>query len=186
MKKFAMKNILFEAPDAIEIEGMCFKLAKKIKRSKYRFDAIVAIGRGGWIPARYLADMLGNVLSLSHMKIEHYVGIAKTDRIRIAEGVSTSVKGKRILLVDDIPDTGESLVLAKRYLKRRGAREIRIACLHHKPWSIIEPDYFVAVTRKWIIHPWMRKENLEELKLKGVDLSRTGISEDEIKRILSL
>jgi len=185
MKK-TRKQISFDSPDCREIEEMCQRLARKIRRSKYNFDVIVAVGRGGWVPARYLADYLGNVLALAHMKVEHYVGIAKTTEAKITDEVSTNVKGKRILLVDDVPDTGDSLVLAKKYLRKKGAKEVRIACLHHKPWSILKPEYYVKLTRSWVIYPWMRKENLEELKARGENLRRTGIEGKEVRKLLTI
>lgn len=186
MKRNRPKRIVFDSPDARQIEEMCYKLARKIMRSKYDFDVIVAIGRGGWIPARYLADYLGNVIALAHIKIEHYIGIAKTTKARVTEEVSTSVKGKRILLVDDVPDTGDSIAIAKRHLLKRGAKEVQVACLHYKPWSIFKPDYYIKLTRCWIIYPWMRKENLDELKKKGADLKKTKIPAREIKRLLEI
>lgn len=186
MKKKILKEIIFESPDCREIERMCYRLARKIKRSRYKFDVIVGVGRGGWVPARYLADYLGNILALAHMKVEHYVGIAKTTKARITEGVSTSVKGKRVLLVDDVPDTGDSLILAKGYLKKRGARDVRVACLHYKPWSVLKPEYYVKSTKSWVIYPWMRRENLEELRERGVKLSTTKIPPAEIRRLLAL
>lgn len=180
------RRITFESPDCREIERMCQTLARKIRRSKYRFDVIVAIGRGGWVPGRYLADYLGNILALAHMKVEHYVGIAKTTKVRITEPVSANVKGKRVLLVDDVPDTGDSVALAKKYLHEKGARTVRVACLHYKPWSVVKPEYYVRKTKSWVIYPWMRKENLEELKARGEDLAKAGIPRGEIKRLLAL
>lgn len=180
------KGITFESPDCREIERMCQALARKVRKSKYRFDVIVAIGRGGWVPGRYLADYLGNILALAHMKVEHYVGIAKTTKVRITEPVSANVKGKRVLLVDDVPDTGDSIAAAEKYLRKKGAKEIRLATLHYKPWSILRPEYYVRKTRSWVIYPWMRKENLEELKARGEDLAKTGIPRGEIKRLLAL
>lgn len=186
MKSKGPKRIIFDAPTSRQIEEMCYKLAVKIRLSRFKFDVIVAIGRGGWIPARYLADYLGNILALAHMKVEHYVGIAKTAKARITEPVSTSVKGKRVLLVDDVPDSGDSIVMAKKHLLKKGAREVRVACLHYKPWSVFKPDYYVKRTRCWVIYPWMRKENLDELKKKGTDLRKTKIPAKEIKRLLKI
>lgn len=186
MKPKALHKILFESPDCNEIEAMCYKLAEKIKHSGYKFDLIVAIGRGGWVPARYLADYLGNILALSHMKVVHYTGIAKTKGAEITEPVSTNVGGKRILLVDDVPDMGDSVAIARRHLIKKGAKEVRTACLHYKPWSTVKPEYYVKLTRRWVIYPWMRKENLEELKAKGVDPKRTNIPVKEIRKLLKI
>jgi len=186
MKSKQPKRITFLSPDCREVEKLCYELAEKIRESNYNFDIIVAIGRGGWVPARYLADYLGNIMNVSHMKIEHYVGIAKTTTARITEEVSTNVRGKRILLVDDVPDTGDSVVMAKKYLLKKGAKEVRVACIHYKPWSTIKPEYFIKMTKCWVIYPWMRKENLEELKKLGADLKKTKIPMSEVKRLLKI
>lgn len=176
-------KIKYDSPDALECEEMCYRLAKKIKHDKYKFDIIIGIGRGGWVPARYIADYLGNIIALSHMKIEHYTGIAKTKKVKITEGVSTNVKGKKILLVDDVPDTGDSIEEAVKHLKNKGAKEVRTACLHYKPWSIFKPEYYIKLTRNWVIYPWMRKESIDELKSKGVDPKKTGIPVKEIRKL---
>lgn len=186
MKVKRPKKIKFYSPIASEIEDLCYKLAKKVKRSRYKFDLIVAIGRGGWIPARYLADYLGNILALASVKVEHYTAIDTRGMARITQNVSTSVKGKRVLLVDDVADSGDSLILAKKHLLKRGVKVVRIATIHYKPWSMLRPDYYVKSTTRWVIYPWMFKENLEELKKKGVDLKKTGIASNVIKRLLNI
>lgn len=186
MKTKGPKKLHFDSPDCRQIEKMCYQLAKKVRRSGYRFDLIIAIGRGGWVPGRYIADYLGNILALAHMKVEHYTGIAKTKKAVITEPVSTSVKGKRILLVDDVPDTGDSIEIAKKHLLKKGAMEVRVACLHYKPWSTIKPEYYIKFTRSWVIYPWMRKENLDELITKGIDPRRTKIPVSEIKKLTKL
>jgi hypoxanthine phosphoribosyltransferase len=186
MKVKRPAKIKFDSPTPLEIEDLCYRLAKRIKRSRYSFDVIVAIGRGGWIPARYLADYLGNIMNVASVKVEHYTGIDKRAKARITQNVSTNVRGMNVLLVDDVSDSGDSLIIAKRHLLKRGARKVRIAALHHKPWSAIRPDFFVKETTCWVIYPWMYKENLEELKRSGKDLERTGIPRRTIKRLLNI
>lgn len=179
-------RLKFDSPTSSEIEDLCYKLAKKIKKSRFVFDVIVAIGRGGWIPARYLADYLGNIVNMASVKVEHYVGINKRAKAEITQEVNTNVRGKNILLVDDVSDSGDSLIIAKRHLIKRGARSVKIATLHHKPWSAIRPDFFVKETKCWVIYPWMCKENLEELKRSGKDLKKTHIPQKTIKKLLRI
>lgn len=178
------KRIRFDAPTALEIEDLCYKLARRVKGSGYKFDMIVAIGRGGWIPARYLADYLGNIINVASVKVEHYIAINTRTEARITQDVSADVRGKKVLLVDDVSDSGDSLILAKRHLEEQGAKTVRVATIHHKPWSAFVPDYYVKLTRCWVIYPWMYKENLEELKKKGEDLKMTGIPTSKIKKLL--
>jgi hypothetical protein len=74
------------------------------------------------------------------------------------------IKGKRVLLVDDIADTGTSLLAAKKHMEEKGASAVRIACIHRKPGSALEPDYYVMTSGAWIVYPWEMHEMEHELK----------------------
>jgi len=149
-----------------EVERMCKGLAEKISMT-FHVDAIVGIGRGGWIPARILADLL-DIKNLENIKIESYFGIGKKKEPRITQDVSIDVKDKNILLVDDVADSGESLILAKEHLLKKFPKDLKTASLHYKPKSKIIPDFYVEETSKWIIYPWEKQEMMKELeKLKS-------------------
>ena len=99
-----------------EIDAMCSELAAAIEKSGYKPDVIVGIARGGWVPARLLSDKLGNE-SVASMRVEFYTAPGVTNRVpKITQPVSVDVKGKRVLLVDDVSDTGHSLELAFKSL----------------------------------------------------------------------
>ncbi|MEM3030346.1 MAG: phosphoribosyltransferase [Candidatus Micrarchaeia archaeon] len=139
-------------------------LAAKVKRSGFRPDILVMILRGGALPARVMSDELNN-LNLRAMKIEFYEAPGKTARKpRITQRLGADVRGKRVLIIDDVADTGESLLAAKKSL--RGAGEVRVACLHYKPHSTLKPDYFIGKTSAWIVYPWEVVETREKLKKK--------------------
>jgi hypothetical protein len=76
------------------------------------------------------------------------------------------LKGKKVLLVDDIADSGRSLAVAKDYITKKGAKEVRTATLHYKPESASKPDYFVVTTTAWVVYPWERHEMERELEKK--------------------
>jgi len=147
-----------------EMDEMCSKLARMIKKSGYRPDVIIGIARGGWMPARLLSDKLGNE-HVASMRAEFYTKPGVTKRVpKITQPVSVSVRGKKVLLVDDVSDTGHSIALAARSI--RGAREVRTATLHYKPHSIFKPDYYVGTTGDWIVYPWEREETRRKLGKK--------------------
>jgi hypoxanthine phosphoribosyltransferase len=71
-----------------------------------------------------------------------------------------------VLIVDDIADTGRSLAVAKDYVLRKGAKEVKVATIHYKPDSIFKPDYCIASTTAWVVYPWERNEVERELAKK--------------------
>lgn len=136
------------------------ELSKRIEESSFVPDSIVGVARGGWVVARILSDLLG-VEELVSLKISFYRGINQRDsKPRIVQPIVNSMEGKRVLIVDDVADTGESLSLAIRHCSELGAAEVRVATLHVKPWSKVNPDYYVCVTSSWILYPWEYRETM--------------------------
>ena len=148
----------YEVPDWEDVYNGCIELADKIKRNGFRPEIIVGVARGGWIPARILSDLLCNTYVAS-MKVEFYKDVAETGKKPvISQQVSASVQGKRVLVVDDVADTGQSLAAVRRDLLERKASEVKIATLHYKPKSILRPDFYVRETSAWIVYPHERYE----------------------------
>ncbi|MGD0978014.1 MAG: phosphoribosyltransferase [Candidatus Bathyarchaeia archaeon] len=143
--------------------NVLLSLARKILRSGFVPDVIVGVSRGGWIPARVLCDLLSAPV-LANIGVEFYTGIGKTGRRpRLTQPLSTSVSGKKVLLVDEVTDTGESLKLAKEQVIKEGANKVKTATVYTKPWSIIEPDYQGKKTSCWIVFPWETKETIQSV-----------------------
>ena len=158
----------FDIPSWSQICGLLMKLAESVRKSGFEADVIVGVSRGGWIPAQIMSNLLENP-RLATVTAEHYVGIAETKHEpTITQPVSLQVKGKKVLVVDDVADTGETLKLVKQHLNRQGASEIRFATIYYKPWSVIVPDYHEKETRRWIIFPWERKEAVKEIVEKDI------------------
>ncbi|MBS7606736.1 phosphoribosyltransferase [Candidatus Bathyarchaeota archaeon] len=171
----------FEVPSWDEIYEMLLTLADMIRRDRFQPDIIVGVSRGGWPPARVMSDLLGDV-ELANIRVEFYRGVAETESEPIiTQPLSMHVAGKNILIMDDVADTGRSLKLVKEHVMEKNAKSIKIATIYYKPWSIIVPDYYVRVTRRWIVFPWERKETVRNLLDK---CRRSGIPIDEAKRKL--
>lgn len=146
-------------------EDLCYRLARRIRDSGYRPDTIVAIGRGGCMPARLLADLLGN-MDMTSFKIEHYRGTQRSTRAEVKYPLCADLSGRRILLVDDVSDTGDTFAVAVAHILQHSApREIRTATLHHKTVSHFTPSYFAEkiVQWRWVIYPWALAEDLTAL-----------------------
>lgn len=146
------------------VDRMCAELAKKVEASGFKPDVIVGIARGGWVPARLLSDKLHNE-RVASMRVEFYTHPGVTRRApRVTQPPSMSLHGKKVLLVDDVADTGHSLAEALNSI--HDAKEVRTATIHHKPHSIFEPDYYVATTSDWIVYPWEVEETKRKLGKK--------------------
>ncbi|MBY8999828.1 MAG: phosphoribosyltransferase [Candidatus Heimdallarchaeota archaeon] len=133
---------------------MTFYLFEKMIEENYFPEIIVGIARGGWIPARLLADFYGNRRT-ANIKIEFYDNTSRaTENPIITQEISENVEGKAILIVDDVADSGKSLEAAIEHIKSKKPKEIKSATLYYKKHSIIKPNYFIKETQAWIVYPW--------------------------------
>ncbi|MEM3464182.1 MAG: phosphoribosyltransferase [Candidatus Bathyarchaeia archaeon] len=160
------RELEFEVPKWNQIYKMLIQIAEKIRKDNFKPDVIVGVSRGGWPPARVLSDLLENP-NLANVKVEFYVGVAETKgEPTLTQPVSVNVAGKRVLVVDEVADTGKSLKLIREHLQNEGAVEVRIAAVYLKPWSIIKPDYYARETSRWIVFPWEIKETIRKIVKK--------------------
>jgi len=173
----------YVAPVWDQIYDMLLELAMQIEQSGFRPELIVGVSRGGWIPGRILSDLLRNPHT-ANVKIEFYVGIGQTAQMPIVtQPISEEILNKRVLVVDDVADTGRSLIVALHHVRERGAGEIKTVTIYHKPHSKFKPDFFAETTSRWIIFPWERLETaqllIEEAKSdpRGKDSVRETLRE---------
>jgi hypoxanthine phosphoribosyltransferase len=153
----------FEVPTWNDIYDMLIEMADKVRASGFKPDILIGISRGGWPPTRILSDLLENPC-IASVGAAFYVSVRKTNHEpRLTQPLSVSVSNKRILLVDDVADTGKSTILIKTHLERGKAEEIKILTLYYKPWSIVVPDFYGKETSDWIVFPWEIKETLKKL-----------------------
>jgi hypothetical protein len=161
---------------------MLLNLAKRIRKDCFKPDVIVGVSRGGWPAARVMSDLLENP-NLANVKVDFYLGVAETGtKPKITQPVSISVEERRVLIVDDVADTGESLNLVKAHVEKRGAEETKTITIYHKPWSILVPDYYEKETACWIVFPWERKESVRNIMKKCRQEGKSF--EKEKKRLL--
>ncbi len=148
-----------------DIENICFELARKIENDGYKADHIIVILRGGLVPASLLGDLL-NIKSFYFIDIKFYEAISKTSSIpRIVKtDLDENIKGKRLLLVDDVADTGKTLTVALNMIMEYEPKEVRVVTLFKKSKTTVIPNYYYANIDKWIIFPWEIRETIEELK----------------------
>jgi hypothetical protein len=185
----------FEVPKWNQIYEMLLNLAEKIRKNNFKPDIIVGVSRGGWPPARVMSDLLDNP-NLANVRAEFYLGVAETKgEPTLTQPVSMTIAGKKVLVVDEVADTGKSLKLVKEHIIEKGATEVKIATVYYKPWSIVKPDYYEKETSKWIVFPWEIKETVRKIvkrcreKRKPIEeeaakLVKAGISAELVEKFL--
>ena len=131
-------------------------LAMHIVEQEIYPDIIIAISRGGLVPARILCDFL-NIYRLATIRIEHYkAGAGKQPYVRLSSKLCEDVRSKNVLIVDDVSDSGETLQLALDHVLEFSPAQVKTAVLHHKQVCAFSPDFyaFKVVKWRWLIYPW--------------------------------
>src|SRR3954454_20472701 len=131
------------------------ELAEAVHADGYVPDMVLAIARGGLLVAGALGYAL-DVKNTYTMNVEFYTGIDERlevpmilppvpDLIDLAE--------VKLLIVDDVADTGLTLALVKDFCAGKVA-ETRVAVLYQKPRSVVSCEYVWRETDRWINFPW--------------------------------
>jgi len=142
-------------------------LAEQAHRDDYRPDIVLAIARGGLLVGGAIGYALG-VKNTFTMNVEFYTGIDERlempmllppvpDLVDFAE--------QRVLIADDVADTGATLALVKDFCEGKVA-EVRCAVLYEKPRSIVNCEYVWRRTDKWIDFPWSARAAVGEALLE--------------------
>ncbi|KGI55732.1 phosphoribosyltransferase [Campylobacter sp. MIT 97-5078] len=127
-------------------------LAKQI-RSDFNPDAIVAVARGGMTLGHFLAMHINTRLIFTLNSI-HYDDTAKLGHIEIFNVPELS-KFNKVLIVDDIIDSGETMQEILRILKEKFPNiEFKVASLFYKDQALLEPEFKVKKTDEWIEFFW--------------------------------
>lgn len=152
----------------------CRDLARSVMASEWMPDLVIAVARGGLLPAGAISYALG-VKAMGTMNVEFYTGVGETlpEPVVLPPFMDTSdIPGRKVLVVDDVADSGKTLAMVMRLISEYGIpgdtdgdgvanefipADARSAVLYTKPVSIIEPDYTWKHTDEWIAFPWSDK-----------------------------
>lgn len=131
--------------------SQCKELASKIAE-EFTPECVVGISKGGLPLATVLASIFRVDLypvRLSYREMDREIHSSP----RWSVPVTDKVKGKKVLLVDDISVSGESLKIAKEEILKMGTKEVRSVTLSVHTHSV-KPDFFILETDALVIHPW--------------------------------
>ena len=138
-----------------KFDSLCRALAERISR-EYCPELIVAVSRGGLVPALIISHTIKNG-ELYVIKADYYKDdVAKdnmefNDKPQITQKLDRCVKDKRIIVVDEVTDSGRTAFEVKKYIESLGPKEARVLTGHWTPWSKCTPDYFAEQADGWVV-----------------------------------
>ena len=131
------------------------ELAQQVVADGYEPGLILGIVRGGLLTAGALSYALG-IKNTFTMNVEFYTGV--DERLPVPMLLPpvpdlVDLQEERVLIADDVADTGMTLALVKEFLAGK-VGEVRVAVLYEKPRSIVSCEYVWRRTDRWIDFPW--------------------------------
>lgn len=157
-----------------DIKYYCDILSEQIANDGNSPDIIIGLMRGGIIPARLFSDHFGVLMDFYAIDVKYYDGIGQTKEAPIVDLFNmdiNSFNGKKILIVDDIWDSGVTMKCVQSHFQNVDA-VVSSATMHAREGSD-GPDYYGEIVPHgiWIVYPWEIQEtkdkiiDMEEIKL---------------------
>jgi len=121
----------------------------------FQADTLIAIARGGMTLGHALAVRL-DIRNLQSIRVESYDGDAQRENVTILGQCDLS-SSKRVLVVDDIVDSGQTLIALLPLLRSENPHcEFKVATLFTKHTALVQPDFFLHEATEWIDFFWER------------------------------
>lgn len=146
------------------------KLAEKIKASYLDFDYVIAINRGGAVLGRFLSDLLD--IQMGAFAMASYVGVNLRKELKITQELNLDLKGKKILIVDEICDSGNTFIKALKYVEQFLPASIQTASLVVKSHAVYKPDFWVSEIDKWVVFPYEMAETIVATKTESDEVKQ--------------
>ncbi len=139
---------------------LSFKLAAMIEpdHEAEPFDFLISINRGGAVLSRILSDYLA--IQVSAFGLASYVGINSQKELKIIQELNVDIQDKKVLLVDEICDSGKTFESAVKIAEKLQPRKLATAALFLKPHSTFIPTYHAVASQKWVVFPYEVRETL--------------------------
>lgn len=144
-----------------QVEALASTVVKKA--SAERFDLILAITRGGLVPAALICEELElrTVLSATVMFYtdsgEQFFGMTEPRFLSFPS--ADALQGRRVLIVDDVWDSGSTANAVHARVLRAKPAMVKVGVLHYKPEgslskSASRPDFYGEIANDWLVYPW--------------------------------
>ena len=131
------------------------ELAVQVVDDGYDPEMILSIARGGLLVGAALGYALA-VKNVYTMNVEYYTGVderLEVPRILPPAPDFVDLQDARILIADDVADTGHTLESVQAFCAGK-VGEVRVAVLYEKPHSVVRCDYVWRRTDRWVEFPW--------------------------------
>jgi uncharacterized protein len=137
-----------------DFHGLCKALAAAA--SRFEPETILPVGRGGYYPGTLIAHMLQ--AEVYPVRLSRRVNdVVKHESPQWLVEPPAAIRGKRVLVVDEICSSGETINLVKAKAMSLGASSLRSAVLYSHSWGTQIPDYIGLVSDELILNPWDRE-----------------------------
>ncbi len=138
-----------------QVEDTANKLADEVEESKFQPDYLVGVTTGGLFPLAFLAKRLKQteILTITAKK-------NKEEIVAVKNIPKVDFRGKTVLLVDEIAESGKTLHEVAKILRENGAEKVKTATLAANE-DVCEywPDYYVLIEKgDWTVFPWEKEE----------------------------
>lgn len=136
------------------------RLARIVHQSGYPFDAVLCIARGGLRVGDVFSRLFKTPLHILSVSSYREADGTRQGELRIADGITSThgLLAGRILLVDDLVDSGATLARVQEHLRTAFASvtEVRSAVIWYKACSTMQPDYYLEYLPEspWIHQPF--------------------------------
>ena len=132
------------------------RLADEVDSSGEKFDLVIGIARGGLPVAMAVSDRIGS--KVDFINVKSYSDVGERTRPKILTTITEAISGKRVLVVDDLIDGGETMETVTKYFGADGPLLMKTAVLFTKPWSTFVPDFSLQTIDTWVVFPYERGE----------------------------
>lgn len=169
-----------------DFHGLCRALAEAA--APWQPEIILGVARGGLYPATLISHVLQ--VELYPIRLTRRVRDVRTfERPQWRVEPPEEVSGQRVLVVDEISGSGETLTMVKERALALGAAEVRSAVMYAHTWGVDVPDYIGLISDALLINPWDREVFVDgafRLHPEYVDaLAQQGRDAHDLRRISS-
>jgi hypoxanthine phosphoribosyltransferase len=140
-----------------EFDAAIRSLAAQVRSAEMEVDCVLGISRGGLIPAVALSNVLG-VPDFHAVAVGRNVGegqyLDKQPPVVRWQGNLAGVRGRRVLVVDDVAGSGETLRFTHEQVALAGAADVRTAVLVRMQRGSAAADFVAVELDDWVVFPW--------------------------------